>query len=326
MKITLSLNITLLLLVALTHLLLFAAIPANAIKGIPIGQPNLLLRQHRTISNNNNNDKVVNKNNFKRTINGKRFDPTKIKIITFDLFAALMDTGTSVIQNINQLTKGYLTDKESQDLAIGWLTHYGETFWQYNSLLRDPEMTFGNKNTWKLMLETGLNYLIKKLNLEKKLPLTIRNQLYSVWGKLIPWPNTGIVLTKLRNMTNVDGSKRFLFGTLSNGDYDTLVNATKIFKDQNNFNFDYIFGSTNTNYFKPDPTFYAIVEKTTGFRKEEILHVAGSQYDAMGAKGYGYNAAWNMGSRDEYINLTGNDKYDIDFVFDSIEDILKVFQ
>jgi len=256
-----------------------------------------------------------------------RADKTSnIKVITFDLFAALMDTGTSVINNVNRITRNYLTTEEANHLAEGWLEHYGMTFWEYNALARDPNMQFAEKNVFHLMLQVGLDHLVKKMNIDSRLPQSVRQELYQAWGNLTPWPKTAHVLSQLRNMTNPDGSKRFKLGVLSNGDRDTLSNATKIFQSTNNFQFDYIIGSSDSGLFKPDPLFYEMVQKISGYSKEQILHVGGSEYDARGAKGFGYHAALNFGSATDFINLTGNPKYNIDYFLKDIEDLLTILQ
>ncbi|KAL0477698.1 haloacid dehalogenase [Acrasis kona] len=248
---------------------------------------------------------------------------TEIKVISFDVFGALMNLDKSLIRNIHNIVGDYITDSQVEALADEWAEHYGNTFWQYNSIIKNPAVKPADPNLFRLMLETGLHHILKKMNISEKIPRELQAKLHQCWGDLIPWENTGETLKFIHSLKNKDGSRRFKLSILSNGDRETLVNASKIFKTQFGFEFDYILGFSDAGIFKPEPNFYKVVEDQ-GYKKEEVLHVAGSQFDAIGSKSYGYKSAWNFGDRSEYVNLLGQKQFDIDFYLKDLSDLKKL--
>ena len=182
-----------------------------------------------------------------------------------------------------------------------------------------------------MLLRVGLNYSIAGLgpSVAAKLPLQVRQTLLNrAWMYLKPWPKTGETLAQLQHLKDPKtGEPRNLkFGTLSNGDTATLTNITSLFFYENGFKFDYIIGCQGAGLFKPEPQFYQQVEKISGFQKHEILHVAGSGFDAFMAKLYGYRAAWNFGDPAQLENLTGDPKYNPDFYLTDLTQILQLLQ
>jgi len=254
-------------------------------------------------------------------------DLSQIKVITFDVFGALMNTFESMKQNVQRLTAGYLSTSDANTLAQSWVSFYGRNFMQYNSVLKmyKPATT-----PFQLLISVGLNYSIAELNPEaaKKIPATVKKQLLErAWMYLKPWPKTGEALVQLANLKDPQtGAPRNLkFGTLSNGDTATLKNLTSIFFYENKVKFDYWFGCEGAGLFKPEPLFYQQVEKVTGLQKNEILHVAGSGFDAFNAKLYGYRAAWNYGDPAQLENLTGDPKFNPDFYLTDLTQLPKLF-
>jgi hypothetical protein len=54
------------------------------------------------------------------------FDPSKIELITFDVFAALMDLFTSLEQDIQSLAP-FLTHEEVNGVMYDWVSEYAES-------------------------------------------------------------------------------------------------------------------------------------------------------------------------------------------------------
>ena len=44
--------------------------------------------------------------------------------------------------------------------------------------------------------------------------------------------------------------------------------------------------------FKPHPDCYALVEKTLGLKKDEVMFVSSNSFDVAGAKHFGFKVAW----------------------------------
>lgn len=243
-------------------------------------------------------------------------DLSQVKLITFDVFAALMDLFTSLKRNVHTICDPILPKAKVDNLIQAWVSQYAYTTSLLGALSRNQGAKFANPNLFQQMLNHTLHQAMS--NVAVILPNAIQVQLLSSWSDLIPWPKTGWVLSKLRNMTNADGTPRFKFATLSNGDDATLQNASRIFALTDNFKFDYILGYSGCGTFKPNPEMYAQVEKL-GYHKLEVLHVAGAYYDALGAKMYGLWTAW-LGKANQFDNITGNRANLPDYYLDDLSD------
>lgn len=210
-----------------------------------------------------------------RALNCSSFDPSQIKIITFDTFAALMDTGTSLVNNVQTLLP-QLNASQVNAFVGEWVgvygSYFGDTF--------DPSTQGPEPFTW--VVRTGLTSILAGLGLGEQYPQGSPEfeLLAASWSHLTPWPNTAKVLRQLQS--------RYVVAALSNGDHDTLTTATSTFfpvvQLDAVYSSDYPVGA-----FKPLAAIYAQVAEEYGMGA--VLHVAGSAIDAWGARSYGIYAA-----------------------------------
>lgn len=251
-------------------------------------------------------------------------DFSNIKLITFDLFTTLMDTRTAIRNNVRRTAMPFLTQNQCDRLANAWVLFFKQYGMEYNSLLKNKGAHFPIDNPFQLVIQVGLNTTLGDLRAPELHPL-VKTELLKAWRNLVPWERTGWVLSQLRNMTLLDGTtRRFKLGVLSNGDRETMEDACKIFEKDDNFKFDYMIGSSDSGLFKPEPQFYEVIEKKFGFKRHEVLHVAGARYDALGAKVYGYRVAWNFGNLANFVNLMGLKEYEPDVILSNLQELLSI--
>eukprot|EP01040_Poterioochromonas_malhamensis_P001238 gene1238-1313_t len=209
-----------------------------------------------------------------KTISCDTFDPKKIKLVTFDVFAALMDLDSSLLKSVAEIMPGWSSDQVST-VVSKWESGYSS----YAGTVFDESVTGPSPFQW--MLKTTLDSILKELN------LTVTDEEYAAliaaWSKLIPWPGTQGVLEQIY-------AANFTIGALSNGDKGTLTNAMTVF--QPTVKFTYIFSSDfPVGSFKPDEAMYDQVLYGQGYTAEEILHVAGASQDGWGARKAGLYSA-----------------------------------
>lgn len=207
-------------------------------------------------------------------ISCSEFDPKKISLVTLDVFAALMDTETSLDKSVSQILPR-LSASEVDSLVNQWMNAYGG----YAGTVFNETVTGPSPFQW--MLSTTLDSIdtSMKLNLSKD----EHDALIAAWGNLIPWPATKETLQKLH-------SAGISTSPLSNGDVTTLTNAMGVFLPEVPMKF--IFSSDfPVGSFKPDSRMYAQLLQDHGVTVEQVLHVAGAPSDAQGARQYGLFAA-----------------------------------
>ncbi len=147
----------------------------------------------------------------------------------------------------------------------------------YAGVVFDETVTGPSPFQW--VIRTSLDQILKDMQ------LTVTTEEYealvAAWGQLTPWAGTEGVLAQLYNAN-------FTVAALSNGDHNTLISATSVFKStspfSNWFSSDFPVGS-----FKPDEAMYNQVLKTIA--PENHLHVAGASTDGWGSRKAGMYSA-----------------------------------
>mmetsp|Transcript_6698 Transcript_6698/g.8658 ORF Transcript_6698/g.8658 Transcript_6698/m.8658 type:complete len:258 (+) Transcript_6698:45-818(+) len=228
------------------------------------------------------------------------FDPNKITLLSFDMFAALMDLYTSLDLNVAQILPS-LSTSEVNTFVNDWVGGYGS----YGNAVFNEDITGPYPFQWTL--NDTLDSTLTKMNLE--ISSDEYYALTQTWGNLIPWAGTTETLTKLYNAN-------FSLAPLSNGDTDTLnrawSNSFPNIKFSNIYSSDFPVGK-----FKPQADMYAQVIND-GIDPETYMHIAGAPGDGQGGREYGiYDAlAWNQ-------PIIGD--YEPCFILNNITDLLSIF-
>mmetsp|Transcript_22981 Transcript_22981/g.33594 ORF Transcript_22981/g.33594 Transcript_22981/m.33594 type:complete len:259 (+) Transcript_22981:108-884(+) len=201
------------------------------------------------------------------------YNASKIKLVTFDCFAALMAWEDSMFASVAEVLP-YLSTNDVHTLVTKWENAYGAAT---NSVFEEG-VTGAFPFSWHI--SNSLKDIIRDMGLD--ISRDEFDALVKCWGKLTPWENTQETLEILADAN-------YTIGALSNGDYYTLATAVSIFHTP--VEFSHIFSSDfPAGVFKPQPAIYEPT-KHIGFEVEEILHVAGGGNDASGARDAGLFSA-----------------------------------
>lgn len=198
------------------------------------------------------------------------------KLITFDVYSALMDIEGSIAPELGSRLN--LDEASSHSLFRVWRTA------QWNYLLLNNSMNNGFLS-YKYITKCTLEYALQKLG--AVLSESEKDELVSCWIRLKPWPGVKDVLTEVRN-------RGYKIAILSNGDEDMLQDMAEYCE----IPFDYIFSADQAGAYKPSPHIYELPFKRLGLKREEVLHVAGSSFDTMGAVAAGMVVAWSNRFKD----------------------------
>ncbi|CAF1084551.1 unnamed protein product [Adineta ricciae] len=195
-----------------------------------------------------------------------------LRLITFDLFGALMLTRSSLQSHIAELLPS-LSSSDVERFTDTWLeayvSYFGKSF--PRSQTRQPFL-------W--VIHSSLLQILESFKLSTIVPEdgSTFKSLIKAWSNLQPRPGTVEVLSKL--------SQKYQLGLLSNGDKDTLQTALRVFPSS--VNISSIFSSDYPiNCFKTCSAMYAQVLEAVHGDKTQVFHVAGSAYDTHGARTFG---------------------------------------
>lgn len=221
------------------------------------------------ISSDNNNN---NNNNNENIPSCSDFDAKKVKLVTFDVFAALMDLSSSLTRSVHAIVPT-LTNWQVDTLVNTWIGDYSS----YAGAVFDQRTTGASPFQW--VLRSSLDNIIAEMKLT--VTSTQYEALVAAWGQLTPWPGTEKVLAQLH-------SANFTIAALSNGDHNTLIAATSVFNASSPFSA-WFSSDFPVGAFKPDEAMYKQVLQTIS--AENHLHVAGASADGWGGRRAGMFSA-----------------------------------
>ncbi|CAF1342734.1 unnamed protein product [Adineta ricciae] len=245
----------------------------------------------------------INRNNLSDSSPCPSLNVSTIRLITFDLFGALMLTKSSLQSNIAELLPS-LSSSDVERFTNIWVeayvSYFGKSF---------PRSQTHQPFLW--VIHSSLLQILESLKLSTIVPedsFTFKS-LMKTWSNLQPRPGVVKVLSKL--------SKKYQLGLLSNGDKDTLQTALRIFPSS--VNISSIFSSDYPiNCFKTCSAMYAQVLEAVHGDKTQVLHVAGSTYDTHGARTFGIFS----GAIDSSAKNTNPSPC---FAFDDIQQLISFF-
>jgi len=194
------------------------------------------------------------------------------KVITFDIYSASLDILGSAIPVVQDVISEFSL-KKCEDFFLTWRTQ------QWNYLLLSNSMKDGF-HSYRYITERVLEYTEKKFDIA--LTPEQKDQLMKIWTSFSAWPEAREVIIELKN-------RGYEIGMLSNGDEDMLYPL----QESTQIEFDYVFSGDQVNRYKPSPEIYHNVLDQLNIDNNELLHVAGSLFDVMGAKSAGLNCVWS---------------------------------
>jgi 2-haloacid dehalogenase len=190
-------------------------------------------------------------------------------LITFDLYSALADIEQSLLPEVERL----LPAAEPAALIRTWRVRQLE-YTLFSTLLSRGHLSF------REITAKALDCALRQHDLE--LSKTARVGLVGAWTRLGPWPEAGEVLVELSRRGHT-------LALLSNGDEVMLRAQAPRF----GVSFDHVFAADQAGVYKPHPAIYRLPLEALGLAPEEVLHVAGSGRDVIGAKAAGLRCYWS---------------------------------
>jgi 2-haloacid dehalogenase len=161
--------------------------------------------------------------------------------------------------------------------------------------------------SFAVITRRALDYTLSQKQIEAT--ERVRQELVAAWDELRLWPEAGHVLTEMK-------ARGYRIGLLSNGD-DSMLRALAA---RLPVPCDDVFSSEQAGCYKPHPSVYGLPLRALRLAAEQILHVAGSPTDVMGAKAAGLRCAWSNRQRDRVLDV----RCGADHEFDDLRGLLAV--
>jgi len=204
-----------------------------------------------------------------------------LRAITFDVYSALFDTVTGLAGAVARLFQQRGLGEDPAAVSSLWRQKHMEHLLVTNSLERERA---SNRRS----IEAAAAYALRRLS--PPLSSSEMRALVSAWERLPPWPEAAEVLREVRR-------RRLPLAVLSNGDEGMLRALLTSLPVQ----FDAVI-STEGWKFKPHPSVYRMALERLRVRPDELLHIAGSAIDAMGATAAGIRTVWVNRSGDAVVD------------------------
>ena len=203
----------------------------------------------------------------------------RYQLLTFDVYTALADVDGSLAP---MLREGLPPHVDSLELVRTWRRKQLEYALISNSL-DHGRVPFGT------ITRRALDYALGRATVV--LSETALQNLVAAWEQLQLWPEAESVLTEI-------AGRGYRIGLLSNGD-ETMLRALAARWPLRCHD---IFASDRAGYYKPHPSVYALPWPALGLAADQMLHIAGSATDVMGAKSAGLRCVWVNRGHDRLLD------------------------
>jgi len=200
----------------------------------------------------------------------QRFD--EVEALVFDVFGTVVDWRGSIIRQFQAFAQRTGIQADWPLLTDRWRGGYRPTM---DRITRGeiPWTRFHDFNRGlleELVREFGIRGL-KKRDLD---------EINDFWRRLDPWPDAVRGLKRLK--------RRYIIGTLSNGDVRTMVDVAR----HGGLPWDVVFSSENFRHFKPDAEVYLGGAALLGVKPQRVALVAAHKNDLRAARSNGYRTAF----------------------------------
>ena len=193
------------------------------------------------------------------------------KALLFDVFGTVVDWRGSIIRELRSVGRSKGVDRDWGAFADAWRRGYhpamdrvrrGELPWQSIDVLH------------RVILDDVLPKFDLRLNEREK------RDLNDAWHRLRPWPDSVKGLGRLK--------RRFVIGTLSNGNVALLVDMAK----HGGLPWDCVLSAELFRHYKPDPEAYLGAAALLGLPPREVMLVAAHKNDLRAARKCGFSTAY----------------------------------
>lgn len=193
-----------------------------------------------------------------------------MKLVTFDVYSALVDVQAGISGAIREAYGG---EVDAAGLARAWRAKQLEGAQLSNSLQK-------GRIPFRELTRLSMEYTFTRAGLG--LGAASAARLMAAWDALPPWPEALGTLREIK-------ARGYRIGVLSNGDEDML---RALLADWS-VTMDHVLASDHAGAYKPHPAIYGLPATRLGLDRKDVLHVAGSGNDVLGAKRAGLACAWS---------------------------------
>ena len=199
-------------------------------------------------------------------------------LVTLDAYTALVDCERGLVAALGAVIPA---EAGIQALARAWRAKQLEYAQLSNSLARE-------RIPFRVVTRRALDYTLARAGIEASAEQ--RSVLEAAWDDLPPWPEAKATLSQL-------ATRGYRLAILSNGDREMLRALVGGWGVPLEF-----LGCDQAGHYKPHPAVYALPEKILGVPAAQVLHVAGSGNDVLGARLAGLRCAWSNRNGDRVID------------------------
>jgi 2-haloacid dehalogenase len=191
-----------------------------------------------------------------------------IRALVFDAYGTLYD-----VHSVYAKTEALCPGKGDLITQI-WRLKQLEYTWLQTSFQDYRDFTF--------LTQAALEFALRAAGVEPTESIT--KPLFEKYLDLDLYPEAKEALGQLRRRSDrklailSNGSTAMLSALVKNSGLDAYLDAA--------------ISVDGAGKFKPHPDCYALVEKTFGFKKEEVMFVSSNGFDVAGAKHFGFKVAW----------------------------------
>ena len=203
------------------------------------------------------------------------------KLVTYDVYMALLDIEGSLVPVVQE-TLSLDTDIATAFVRL-WRTKQMERAAISNSLEK-------SRTSFRECSAMALDYCLGRHKLAL-LPY-VRRKLVFAWDTMNPWGDAETAIAAVK-------AKGCQTAILSNGDQNMLEAVARNFPPNT---FDHILSSETAGHYKPHPFVYDLPTTVLGIGKKDIVHVAGSSNDVLGAIAAGMQCIWSNRHADQLLD------------------------
>ena len=191
-----------------------------------------------------------------------------IKAVVFDAYGTLYDVH-SVFTKTEELCPG-----KGDLITQIWRLKQLEYTWLQTSLQDYRDFSF--------LTHASLEFALRAVGIEPSDSIT--GPLFDKYLDLDPYAEAKDALRRLKSLGGrklailSNGSTAMLSALVKNSGLEMFLDAT--------------ISVDGARKFKPHPDCYALVEKTLGVRKDEVIFVSSNGFDVAGAKRFGFKVIW----------------------------------
>jgi 2-haloacid dehalogenase len=195
-----------------------------------------------------------------------------VRALVFDVFGTVVDWRGSIIRECRALGRGRRIAADWGAFADAWRAGYRPAM----ARVRSGELPWMTIDQLHRMI---LDELLGRFDVAGLTEPEI-DQLNRAWHRLDPWPDArrGLALLK----------RRYVLGTLSNGNMALLVNMAKHAR----LPWDCVLSAELFRHYKPDPETYLGAAALLGLEPAEVMMVAAHKDDLRAAKACGLATAF----------------------------------